>query len=105
MSKLGTLFRTCPSCGHKFHVELVNERLLSDNKSTEPVGRAREDLISAGPMGGFWVYLRGRPYSPPLGAQEKETLAIERIELEDSFKCGRCGHQWSEKRTKENERT
>jgi transcription elongation factor Elf1 len=101
MSKLGTLVRTCPSCGHRFHVKLTGERLLSDNRTTETVGRAGEDMINAGAIGGIWGYPRGRSNSPPMGPQEKGTFTVKRKEFEDSFTCGRCGHQWSEKHTEE----
>jgi len=60
-------------------------------------------MINAGAIGGIWGYPRGRANSPPMGPQEKETFTTERKEFEDSFKCGRCGHQWSERRTEENE--
>jgi hypothetical protein len=36
-----------------------------------------------------------------MGQQEQGIFTTERKVFEDSYKCGRCGHQWSEKRVKE----
>jgi DNA-directed RNA polymerase subunit M/transcription elongation factor TFIIS len=102
MSKLGTLVRTCPSCGHRFHVKFTNERVLSDKKTTEPVSKDGM-MINTGPSTGVWGTPRGKVWSPPMGAQERGTFTTTRKEFEDSFKCERCGHQWSEKRIEENE--
>ena len=100
MSKLGTLVRTCPSCGHRFHVKLLGERLLSDIGTTEPVSRDGM-MMNTGASAGIWGTPRGKVWSPPMGAQEKGTFTTKRKEFENSFKCERCGHQWSEKRTEE----
>ncbi|MGD0395697.1 MAG: hypothetical protein ABSB26_02145 [Nitrososphaerales archaeon] len=103
MSRLGTLVRTCPSCGHRFHVKLTDERVLSDKRTTEPVGKDGM-MINTGASSGIWGYPRGKVWSlTPGGAHEKETFTTVRKEFEDSFTCGHCGHQWSEKHTEENE--
>ena len=100
MSRRGTL-RACPSCGYRFHVKLVDERLLSDRKTTEPVGKDGM-MIVTGAATGVWGAPRGKVWSlTPTGPQENATFTTVRKEFEDSFKCGRCGHQWSERRTDE----
>ena len=96
MSWLGTFLRQCPSCGHRLHVRLVNERLLNDKRAAEPVGREEAVTIETGGSA-MGTRLWGKVHSPPMGPQEKETFTTETREFEDTYKCGRCGHQWSEK--------
>jgi hypothetical protein len=104
MSKLGTLVRTCPSCGHRFHVKLVDEKLLSDRATAEPVQKDGM-MMNTGASAGVWGYPKGKVWSLfPGGEQEEGTFATRRKEFEDSFKCVHCGHQWSERREVETER-
>jgi hypothetical protein len=98
-----TSIRTCPSCGHRFHVKLVNERLLSDIATAELVHKDGM-MINTGASAGVWGVPRGKVWSPPLGAQEKETFTTKRKEFADSFRCDSCGHQWSERRIEEKDR-
>jgi hypothetical protein len=82
----------------------MDERLLSDKKKADLV--SKDGMIIAAPgaagEGGRW---RGKVWSlTPWGPQDRETFSTRRKEFEDSFKCGRCGHQWSEKRAEEDER-
>jgi DNA-directed RNA polymerase subunit RPC12/RpoP len=102
MPKTMTILRTCPSCGHRFHVKRVHETLLSDRKVTEAVSKDGM-MFNTGASAGIWGYPRGKVWSPPMGAQEKATFTTKRKEFEDSFKCARCGHQWSEKRSVESD--
>ncbi len=81
MSKSGTLLRTCPSCGHRFHVRLVNERVLSDRKMAEPVSKDGM-MLNTGASTGWSGYPRGKVWSAPLGPQEKETFSTKRKEFE-----------------------
>ena len=103
MSKRVALLRTCPSCGARFHVKFVNEKLLSSSGKTESVSKDGM-MFNVGASAGIWGYPRGKVWSPPMGAQEKETFTTLRKEFEDVFRCGRCGHQWSEKHLTEKER-
>jgi DNA-directed RNA polymerase subunit RPC12/RpoP len=102
MPKLGTLLRRCPSCGHRFHVKLVSEGLLSDKKTEEPI--SRDEPLRIGTGGYQGGIPRGRGYTPTM-VHEEGTLTTDIKEFEDSYKCGRCGHQWSEKREEESEST
>ena len=108
MSKHGVSLRACPSCGHRFNVKFVGEKLLSDKVTMEPVQKDGM-MVNTGVSTG-WGYggggaPRGKVWSlVPGGDQEKGRFATERKEFEDSFKCGRCGHQWSERREEETER-
>ena len=102
MPKSMTILRTCPSCGHRFRVKLVSETLLSDQRASEPIGRDQGASIFGYPTPINAAVLRMGRYtihSPSAGSQEKGRFTTKRKEFEDSFKCARCGHQWSEKRT------
>jgi DNA-directed RNA polymerase subunit M/transcription elongation factor TFIIS len=105
MKSPGARFRTCPSCGHRFHVKQTGETLLSDKRKAEPVGRDGM-MIVGGAAAGVWGVPRGKVWSlTPTGPQEEQTFMTERKEFEDSFECSRCGHKWVEKRSEENERS
>jgi len=78
MSKRRALLRTCPSCGHRFHVKFVDERLLTDKKTTEPVSKDGM-MLNMGASAGIWGYPRGKVWSlTPGGAHEKETFTTKR---------------------------
>jgi len=101
VSKLGTFLRTCPSCGNRFHVKLVDEKVLSDKKEVEHAGKGGPGIYYTASARQYGGAPRGVAGSPPMGQQEKGIFIVERKEFEDSYKCGHCGHQWSEKRVKE----
>lgn len=82
----------------------MSESLLSDKRIEEPVSQDEVVRIGTGSSAGAGGIPIGRRYSPPT-THEEGTLTTDIKELEDSYKCGRCGHQWSEKREEESERT
>src|SRR5271157_2654657 len=104
MPKPGTFLRKCPSCGRRFRVKLVNEGLLRDREVVEHVSQDEPLRIGTGSSVGAGGIPRSRPYTPPM-VHEEGTLTTDIKEFEDSYKCGRCGYQWSEKREEESERT
>ncbi len=71
-------FRHCPQCGRRFHINLEGKR---------PVSLVREPvtlpLTSIGKGGStLWA---------------DRTINIDAEEFQYAYKCGHCGHEWSEK--------
>ena len=97
MSGVGTFLRTCPSCGHKFHVKLEGEKLVNAKSFAEPVD---EDDVESDGIGGRIAV--GPLHDPPI-VHEKGVRTTEIRDYEDSFKCEKCGHEWVEKREVEDE--
>jgi DNA-directed RNA polymerase subunit RPC12/RpoP len=93
MSEVKTLFRYCPACGKRFHIRLVNKKLVRD----EEVTSTRKEVALSGRTLG--------PYTPISPAMLEADVPIT-IEVEDfdySYKCKHCGHFWTEMRRQEKE--
>ncbi len=67
-------FRHCPQCGRRFHIKLEGKR---------PVSLVRE------------------PVTLPLTLWVDRTITIDTEEFQYAYKCGHCGHEWSEKHVEE----
>ena len=76
-------FRQCPGCGRRFHIKLVGKKLV--NQKTEPVVTLQR--VSSG-------------YPPTF---EDKTMIIDIDDFQYDYKCGHCGHEWSEKHTEKKE--
>ena len=78
-------FRHCPQCGRRFHIKLETRRVRTVDREQVP---GLEEHYGA--RGGNYYYL-----------SETRPVTIDREELEYTFKCGHCGHEWTEKSVKE----
>ena len=76
-------FRHCPQCGRRFHIKLESKKPVSLDR--EPVTMP----ITAG----------GKFQGSTLWEDRTITLDIEVFDY--VFKCGHCGHEWSEKHSEE----
>lgn len=92
MSEVRTFFRYCPSCGKRFHIKLVDKRLVKDSKET------RVEKVRA--SSGYMVGNRGQYTMPQVLVVDVPTT-IEVEDFEYSYKCGHCGHVWTEMHTEE----
>ncbi|HVH14686.1 MAG TPA: hypothetical protein VNA15_03070 [Candidatus Angelobacter sp.] len=80
-------FRHCPGCGRRFHIKLVDKKMVHLDREPIP-----------GDPGGLSLS-RG---SPILLVQESSRpIVVDIEEFQYSYKCKHCGHEWSEKHVKE----
>ena len=78
-------FRHCPHCGRRFHVVLVDKKLVKVvHKETV---RTPPRMLKTAPLGRVW----------PIGEGEPVTIDTQIIQY--SYRCKHCGHEWSEERT------
>jgi len=79
-------FRHCPGCGRRFEIQLVSKKLIRVDRETSTIPEI-ESLATVGPT-----------HSVPLTLSEGRPITVDTEEFEYSYKCGHCGHEWSEKR-------
>jgi DNA-directed RNA polymerase subunit RPC12/RpoP len=87
MSGIVTFFRHCPSCGRRFEIRLVKKELEKENSRVIVPNSPRAWGSRGGTAG---IELR-----------EDEPLLIDVKEFNYSYRCGHCGHEWSEIHRKE----
>jgi len=99
------LFRHCPECGRRFHIRLEDQRLVHyEKKKVTPKkpakrsgGIARAGTVP-GNLGTGAIYLASgymAPASVPVLFEGKPFI-LETKEFQYKYKCGHCGHQWTE---------
>ena len=98
MSEVRAFFRYCPSCGRRFHIKLVGKALIElDRQSVE-----RKTVVSgANALTGVSRSSSsfGAPQAPVLTVSTAMIIDIEKFSY--SYRCGHCGHAWSETRTEQ----
>jgi predicted RNA-binding Zn-ribbon protein involved in translation (DUF1610 family) len=88
MSELTTFFRHCPSCGRRFEIRLVGKKLVEKRRETE---ERQSSYLPYDPHHSFSAY------SPHYNeVAESVPLTVDTEEFQYAYKCGHCGHQWSE---------
>lgn len=87
MSEVETFFRYCPDCGKRFHIRLVGRTLVRDDRK----GAVRKKQAS---YDGFY----GSPvqWANPTVLDVDVPVTVEAEDFEYSYKCGHCGHAWTE---------
>jgi DNA-directed RNA polymerase subunit RPC12/RpoP len=82
-------FRHCPGCGRRFHIKLVDKKMINLDRQSTPG--------NTGPVG--ISQFRGFPV---LVVQESiRPIIVDVEEFQYSYKCSHCGHEWSEKHFEE----
>ncbi len=85
-------FRHCPGCGRRFHIKLVDKKLVE----LERVSVRRKE--PTGFSGGY----SGATAAPAVFlVQEGKPVMIDVEEFQYAYRCGHCGHEWSEKHVEE----
>jgi predicted RNA-binding Zn-ribbon protein involved in translation (DUF1610 family) len=107
MSELGTFFRHCPSCGRRFEIKLVSKKLIDDTSeareekevSLNPGYRAVGKVVGVGP-----TPTTGDAPRPTMGRlfplSEDVAVVSDTKGVLYTYKCKKCGHEWSEERFK-----
>jgi DNA-directed RNA polymerase subunit RPC12/RpoP len=79
------LLRRCPQCGRRFRIILVEKKVVKIvDKETVPTPPRR-------PKGALLTIV--------WPVEEGEPVTIDTQEIQYSYKCKHCGHEWSERRT------
>jgi hypothetical protein len=82
-------FRHCPGCGRRFHIKLVDKKMIHLERET----------VAEEPGALSLSQFRG---SPVLVLQESARPTIVDVEeFQYSYRCSHCGHEWSERHFKE----
>ncbi len=81
-------FRHCPGCGRRFHIKLESKKLLHLERREIQEQTPRRSISQ----------FQG---SPVLIVQEGRPAMADTEEFQFMYKCGHCGHEWSEKRFEE----
>jgi predicted RNA-binding Zn-ribbon protein involved in translation (DUF1610 family) len=92
-------FRHCPECGRRFHIILESTKMISDEKRMIPTKRAVRVIRP-----GWQTYKGGNAYTPPgvtTELIEGPPIIMKEEEFEYTYKCGHCGHEWTEHRMEE----
>jgi ribosomal protein S27AE len=91
---LTEFFRHCPSCGRRFHVYLENKKIVESHMET---------VRTVAPSG--VITRTGSKYGPAAvyvaTVHEGKSIFLDVEEFQYNYTCGHCGHEWSEKHTKE----
>lgn len=89
MSEARDFFRICPSCGRRFHIRLVDRKLVGDRRRVEEIKK-----VVGTPMAGM--------YGQSLIVGEADVpITVDVKDFQYSYKCKQCGHAWTEIREKE----
>ena len=83
MPDVRTFFRHCPSCSARFEIRLVSKRQVEDEED-----ESTEEKYTSSPV----------PYPEVLETDKPSVVEVE--DFRYTYKCKRCGHQWSEERYK-----
>jgi DNA-directed RNA polymerase subunit RPC12/RpoP len=81
-------FRHCPDCGRRFHIKLESKKLVGIERTSRP----KTDVTNI--MAGGIATSASQPV---FVVQEGRPIVIDVEEFQYSYKCGHCGHEWSEK--------
>jgi hypothetical protein len=96
MSAIGTFFRHCPSCGRRFEIRLVSRNEVSGESELE---RAKRPFGSQQPLASP-VFRSIRSIQLEAGGPATVNISTmsETKELRYAYRCGHCGHEWSEEK-------
>ncbi len=89
-------FRTCPSCGKRFHVKRVGEQLIGEEVEQGEVAKVHGRALSGSVM--RFVRTARDPTSEILPGESGDPEVVADETFRDEYKCGHCGHEWSEVR-------
>ena len=79
-------FRHCPECGRRFHIKLEEKKMVHlERRTTQMPGASR------GPRAGL-----GAGYAKPTFVSVGPPVTLDIEDFEYHYKCGHCGHEWTE---------
>ena len=93
MSEVSSFFRHCPSCGRRFHIKLVSKKLVDVKRETV---EKTSSVMSSGTGTGMYGYS-----TRPVIVMEAAPVEVDIEDFHYQYKCGHCGHEWTENRVEE----
>jgi DNA-directed RNA polymerase subunit RPC12/RpoP len=95
-----TFFRFCPSCGRRFHIQILSkEKVAVEREEREE----REPGNGEGVVPGLADQVSGFSSPVPLFLEEGHPAVIDLDEIRYSYRCKHCGHEWTEEHIQEKE--
>ena len=85
MTGMREIFRICPSCGRRFHIKLVGEKLTDEEKHYETVKQGMMSPVGDQRMGPTFVVV-----------EQDVPVEIDVKDFAYTYKCAHCGHVWTE---------
>jgi predicted RNA-binding Zn-ribbon protein involved in translation (DUF1610 family) len=93
-SEIRTFFRHCPQCGRRFEIRLVDEEEVG---AREAVNKPTSLNPAVAPVDLF-AAASGRRRGFMHLADSGNPIVIDAREIQDTYRCGHCGHAWTELR-------
>lgn len=91
-------FRHCPGCGKRFHIKLEKKEIVQEDTKMIPTKRVIRPIVAA--RTGWQTYKGGSAYVPPpiirTELVEGPPIIVKEEEFQHTYKCGHCGHEWTE---------
>lgn len=107
---MSTFFKRCPSCGRRFEVKHIGEKLVNSEVDAERVVTSVPLSSPTAPYGSGYTEERDDiaasdnidvepgAMSSAIGKTE---LDIEEDTYEETYRCSHCGYQWTEERVRD----
>jgi hypothetical protein len=90
LSEVRRFFRHCPGCGRRFEIHLVGKKEVPLGDEEASVGGVPNPVpygeVQGGTQVGSFVNLQ----------EEDSPVEVEVREFRYAYKCGHCGHMWTE---------
>ncbi len=77
-------FRHCPGCGRRFHIKLEMKKMVGEHHESAPGWLQADSVLRRGSIS-------------PLLLHEGAPIMFDVEEFQYIYKCGHCGHEWSER--------
>ena len=94
-SEVRRFFRHCPGCGRRFEIRLVGRKLVEIKEETA-------DLVPpVSSFEGSAAYTQPYVVRQPAGhviLRDASPMTIDVAQFSCTYKCARCGHEWTEER-------
>ncbi|MDA4114892.1 MAG: hypothetical protein OK474_12685 [Thaumarchaeota archaeon] len=87
-----TFFRFCPSCGKRFHIQLLRKEKVAVEREHENEERVVPGVIDQ--VSGFSAPV-------PLVLEEGHPVIVDIDDYRYSYRCKHCGHEWNEEHIEE----
>ena len=90
-----TFFRFCPSCGKRFHIQILSKEKVAVEREERAPGNA-ESVVP-----GVLDQVSGFSAPVPLVLEEGHPVMVEVDDYRYSYRCKHCGHEWTEEHIEE----
>lgn len=88
------LFRRCPACGHRFHVELEDKKLVE---------HFEEKIDQPQQVTNVMTGTNFAASQPVFVVQKRKPKMVDVEEFQYTLKCDKCRHEWTEEHVEKRE--